>query len=248
MKALIAVFIILAAAAVLSSTTPTTQNIVTTPVVTNTVQPKSIPREYNLSGYRIVYVYGVIGEGLSATVAKQILQLGKTGEPITILINSPGGSVLDGAEIISAMEAAKGPVNTICVELCASMAAMIHSYGHKRLMLDRSIVMYHPASGGLEGEVDKMYSRLSTLKRYVDKLDANVAKRAKLTPEEFRNLYMKELWLDAEDATQQGFADGIVFVRGESAAKLYPDMSILLKNKPGPVGPTVNNPFKLNWF
>lgn len=180
-------------------------------------------KELNLSGSRQVYITGVI-EGNSALIAKQILYLGKSAEPMTIIINSPGGSVVDGAEIIAAIEAASGPVNTLCVELCASMAAMIHSYGTHRLMLNHSIVMFHPASGGVEGEVDKMYSRLSTLKRYVGKMELNVAKRAKISYEQYKARSGVEMWLDAEDAVAQGFADGIVFVRGSDSQKLYVDL------------------------
>lgn len=180
-------------------------------------------KELNLSNNRQVYVYGIIDSGNSSLIAKQILYLGKSPEPLTVIINSPGGSVVDGAEIISAMEAAKGPVNTLCVELCASMAAMIHQYGTNRLMINRALVMFHPASGGLEGEVDKMSSRLGTLKRYIGKMEANVAKRAKISYDEYKRLSGVELWLDAEDAVNQGFADSIVFVRGADAEKLYLD-------------------------
>src|SRR5258706_433270 len=93
-------------------------------------------KEHDLTGDRQVYIYGVIDETNSPQIAQQILTLGKDAKPMTLVINSPGGSVIDGAEIISAIEAAKGPVNTLCVQICASMAAMIHQYGAQRLMLD----------------------------------------------------------------------------------------------------------------
>ncbi len=205
------------------STVPTEKTMETTqlPIITNKVSSNTLKlKELNLSGGRQVYITGVI-EDNAAGIAKQILTLGKTSEPITVIINSPGGSVIDGAEIISAIEAAKGPVNTLCVQLCASMAAMIHSYGTNRLMLNRSIVMFHPASGGLEGEVDKMASRISTLKRYVGKMELNVAKRAHISYEQYKSLSGVELWLDAEDAVSNGFADQIVFVRGSDSDKLY---------------------------
>lgn len=196
----------------------------TSTTVTNKVPSKELKlRELNLSSGREVYVMGVIEENASE-VAKRILTLGKSSEPITIIINSPGGSVIDGAEIISAMEAAKGPVNTVCVELCASMAAMIHQYGTNRLMVNRSIIMFHPASGGADGEIDKMYSRLSVLKRYVGKMELNVAKRAHISYDQYKFLSGVELWLDAEDAVSNGFADQIVFVRGSDSSKLYPTL------------------------
>lgn len=212
------------------------------------VKKERVLHEYDLSGNRIVYVIGEIGESNSAEIAKHLLEMGKDSRPITIIINSPGGSVIDGASIISAIEVAKGPVNTICTQLCASMAAIIHSYGTNRLMLNRSLVMYHPATGSVSGEVDKMSSRLGTLKRYIDKMDDNIAKRAGLSLEEFRHMYEVELWLDAEDAVSRRFADHVVFVRGIQANKLYPEFRPSSdKVTITPVNPN-NNPFKFNWM
>jgi ATP-dependent Clp protease, protease subunit len=178
-------------------------------------------KELNLDDSRQVYIYGVIDENSAPVAAKQILELGKDSRPINILINSPGGSVLDGAAIISAMQAARGPVNTVCVEICASMAAMIHSYGTHRLMIDRSFVMFHPATGGVEGEVDKMYSRLGSLKDYIGDLELNAATRAGMSYQEYKFKSGVEMWLSAKNAIATHYADDIVFVRGEGADKLF---------------------------
>lgn len=102
----------------------------------------------NLVEDQTVEIYGEINES-SEAIAQKITSLAAKGKPIYLLINSPGGSVMDGALIISAIEASKAPVYTICTQLCASMAALIHQYGHTRYMVDRSILMFHPAAGGL---------------------------------------------------------------------------------------------------
>ena len=178
--------------------------------------PKQEDKSLEKSGYkvsqldlnsRIVYIYGEINESTAPIAAQEILKLTSSAEPIYILINSPGGSVLDGAMIISAIEAAKGPVNTICIELCASMAAMIHQYGTNRLVLNRSFLMFHPASGGVEGEVDKSFSRLSSMRRFIGKMEENVALRSKLSYDDYKRKSGVELWLDAEDALNNKFAD-----------------------------------------
>lgn len=158
---------------------------------------------------RTVVIYGEINEGNEQTV-QQLLSLGKTEEPIYVVLKSPGGSVLDGAMIISAMEAAKGPVYTICDTLCASMAAMIFEHGKSRYMVDRSFVMFHPASGGAQGEVDKMVSRMTSVQKFMNKMEAYVANRANITFEKYKQLASVELWIDGEDAVNTGFADGLV--------------------------------------
>ena len=169
------------------------------------LKDKSLEKtKYKLSGLdlnnRVVYIYGEINEASAPLVAEQILKFSESSEPMYIFIDSPGGSVISGAAIISAMEAAKGPVNTVCIQLCASMAAMIHQYGTNRLMLNRAFLMFHPASGGVEGEVDKAFSRLSTMRRFIGKMEENVASRSKISYEEYKRKSGVELWIDSEDA------------------------------------------------
>lgn len=220
-----------------------------------TAQTKLVLKELNLSSNRQVFISGVIDETNSPALTKELLELGKTAEPITIVINSPGGSVFDGAAIISAIEAAKGPVNTLCVQLCASMAAMIHSYGTQRLMLNRSVLMFHPASGGVQGTVDQMHSRLALITSFMTKMEQNVSSRSHTTLEKYKARSRVELWLDAEDSVQQGFADQIVFVRGKDAAKLFQDSGEIRNKQQLPtITPNTNQPLvipvvpKLNWF
>lgn len=234
----------------------------TTAALTNTAvstAPKSrlSLKELDLSDDRQVFVYGPIDEVNSPVIAKQLLELGKSSKPLTVVLNSPGGSVFDGAAIISAMEAARGPVNTLCVQLCASMAAMIHQYGTHRLMLNRSVLMFHPAAGGLQGTIDQMNSRLTLFKSFIGKMEQNVATRSHTTFEAYKARAGVELWIDAEDSVNQGFADQIVFVRGSSAAKLYRESADMkIKHLPAvtPNIPSVDQPSvvpvipKLVWF
>lgn len=195
----------------------------TVPVLKDVVQPQDVvqnkPADVEVAPKHIytlkvtkdnsVLLFGEIGAE-AATVANQILAKSNNNEPTLLLINSPGGSVLDGALIVSAVEASNTPVYAVCMQLCASMASLIHGHASARLMVDRSILMFHPASGSLQGTTNQMYARLSTLTRYVDKMDAMIAARAGISLESFLQRKSGELWIDAEDAVDQHFADAIV--------------------------------------
>lgn len=138
----------------------------------------------------------------------------KGSKPIYLLLDSPGGSVIDGARIISAMQASSRPVYTVCMQICASMAAMILEYGVQRYAVDRALIMFHPASVGVmfQGELDKLVSRYSFLKRFVDKMDAYTAMRSSQTYVEFKSKSTRELWLDSADALTGKYIDSIVRV------------------------------------
>lgn len=184
----------------------------------------SLPGSYKVSDLKIdakqvIQIVGPIGmpslfgPGSNLDIAAKILALSKNHKPIYLLIDSPGGSVMDGAMIISAMEGAGVPVYTVCTKLCASMAFIIHQYGTKRFMVDRAVLMAHPASAGVEGTLEQMHSRLAFLERFTGKLNAGISKRAGLSAEQFKSQYLVEQWLDAEDSTNAHFNDSIVTVK-----------------------------------
>lgn len=157
----------------------------------------------------------------------------KPGKPIYLVLDSPGGSVIDGARIITAMQASKNKVYTVCLQICASMAAMILEYGEERYAVDRSIIMFHPASVGgmIQGELDKVVSRFTFLQRYVDKMDHYTAKRAGVPYPEFKARSNRELWIDAEDALADKLIDKIVLVELQSSVLPADGTSNVLKTK-----------------
>lgn len=152
----------------------------------------------------------------SVSLAKnQITSLSKEYKDLYLYIDSPGGSVFDGNILVSHIEGTKARIHTVCVGLCASMAAQIFSHGHKRYLVDRSVLMFHQASGGVRGNIKGMKSLLTFIDREVRKLDAYVANRAGMTPEAFDRLVENDFWVAADDALELKLADEIVHLSVE---------------------------------
>lgn len=174
----------------------------------------AVTRTLELNDRNTLTLFDEVGTVNSEKIANNIANLNKlsTSEPIYLLLDSPGGSVIDGAKVINSIEASRRPVHTVCVTICASMAAVIHSYGHKRLAMNRAILMYHDASGGFRGEFPSIESLFMTIKRYVEKFDANIVKRSKIDKATFEKLKEIDLWIDTEDAMSKGLVDELVFV------------------------------------
>lgn len=170
----------------------------------------------DLSSANIITLYGEIGPESTQGVLTQLANFNKDNDkPIYLLLNSPGGSVLDGAHIMTAIQNSKNPVYAVNMDMCASMCFMILEHASVRMALDRTILMAHPASLTLmyQGEIDKVVSRMTFLKRFVDKMDHYIAKRSGSTYEQFKLKSSKELWLDSEDALKSNLLDQIVEVR-----------------------------------
>lgn len=163
-----------------------------------------------INGARTVPLIGVVGSN-ALFAADRIAELAaKSNEPIWLILSGPGGSVLSGSMLISAIQASKAPVYTVCVMLCASMDAMIHQYGAKRYMVDRTWIMFHPASGGAGGEVDKMFSMIRFVKGYITKIEYEIAAKQKLSYEDYKAKTSIEMWLDSEEAVTNSVAEAIV--------------------------------------
>lgn len=179
----------------------------------DTVQPTQKVKVLTLTDENTIELNDEISYQSSLDAIKKIKAAQSNGVPrLTLLITSPGGSVLDGAQIIAAIQGSKVPVDTVCVLICASMGAQIHQSGAKRYMTGHSILMFHPASGGFQGEFDTMISRMNFLNRYINKMDAYVAQRAGIPYAEFKKRTRSEYWLDATEATGERFNDGVVYL------------------------------------
>ena len=110
-----------------------------------------------------VYIFGVIETGMAARIIPQMhyieqkmieQNVPEEERILTVLINSPGGSVSDGLAIYDTINALNCHVRTICVGMAASMGAFLLSAGTRgmRLALPNSEIMIHQPLGGARGQ------------------------------------------------------------------------------------------------
>lgn len=119
---------------------------------------------------------------------------------IQVNINSPGGNVVDGYNICNALLHTSIPVDTYCVGIAASMAAVAFMCGRKRIMADYSSLMIHNPFGGDDKKM---------LKALQDSLVKLVCAKSKLSEDEVAKMMNKETWLSAKEALECGFATEI---------------------------------------
>lgn len=213
--------------------------------VEEVLSKKKLVKDVAVDFDRTVYLDGEV-HGYSMNKAiKELKAIDDTTGPIFVLINSPGGSVFDGERFISAIESASNPVYTVCTNLCASMGAIIHQYGTKRFAYDRSVLMFHDASGGLRGPVKNMKSMLSFIERKIQKVNAYIAKKSGMSYESFMKLHAHDLWIDAEDAKDLKLVDDIIIVKDDANRAASAGVEEKKSKEPTkvPYAPKTNDPF-----
>lgn len=131
-------------------------------------------------------------------------------KPIQLLINSPGGHVDAGWQIIDTMLSLSSPVITVNTGTCASMASVILSFGAHRRSLPHARVMLHEVSAGTSGKLREMQARMEETERVNKTTMSALAKNCGKTYEELMNDVIRDKWMTAEESIEYGIIDEII--------------------------------------
>lgn len=163
---------------------------------------------------RIILLTEEINEATTSIIISELLYLHAQDNkaPITLYINSPGGSVYCGLAIYDIMNKISCPVITIGLGLCASMGAFLLSSGTKgkRYALENAEIMIHQPLGDSKGQVSDI--EIMT-KRYVylkTKLNNILAKNTGQSIKKIAADTDRDYFLNAEDAKEYGLIDEVI--------------------------------------
>ena len=165
---------------------------------------------------RIVFIGEPINDTVASLVVAQLLYL-ESQDPekeICLYINSPGGSISAGMAIYDTMNYIKCPVSTICIGMCASMAAVLLACGEKgrRIALPHSKIMIHQPliNGHFRDQATNLEieaAEMERIRKMLNQLLADVTGKDVETIEKDtdRNNYM-----DALSAMEYGLVDKVL--------------------------------------
>lgn len=162
---------------------------------------------------RILFVNTDVNSTMANILTAQLLWLDQQGnKPINMYINSPGGSVIDGLQIIDTMNFINSPISTTCLGMAASMGAVILSCGEKgeRYVLTHSRVMIHQISSKMGGTYEDMRIEFEQTERCKKDVYNILAQNIGKTNEEIETLCDRNNWFIGQEAIDLGIADKMV--------------------------------------
>ena len=161
---------------------------------------------------RAVFINGEINDDMASSVVAELLFLEAASpeKPISLYINSPGGSVTAGLAIYDTMRHVRCKVHTLCIVQAVSMAAILLAAGDERSILPSSRVMIHQPSGGAEGRQTDIVIIAKEITRIRTKLSKIIALHTGQPLEKVEEDIEKDNFMEAEEALEYGLADEIV--------------------------------------
>ena len=166
---------------------------------------------------RIIFITGAIEDQMANLIVAQLLYLESTDpeKPISLYINSPGGSVSAGWAIIDTMKYIRPDIHTICVGQAASMGAMILSCGTKsyRTCLPNARVMIHQPMTSSQGQASDIEITAKEIIKTRTKLSQTLSDNTGKSFKEIEKTIDRDFWMSADEALKFGIIDKITSSR-----------------------------------
>lgn len=163
---------------------------------------------------RVICLNGPIEDDTSAIVVAQLLFLESENpsKPLSLYINSPGGSVTAGLAIYDTMQYIRCPVSTLCVGQAASMGSLLLAAGApgERRSLPNARVMIHQPSGGASGQATDIAIHAKEILKVRERLNAIYHKHTGQDIEKIEKCMERDLFMSPEEAKDFGIVDEVI--------------------------------------
>lgn len=172
---------------------------------------------------RMVVLGAQVDDAIANRICGQLLLLSEEDpkRDITLIINSPGGSVTAGMAIYDTMRFIPNDVATLVMGFAGSMGQFLLCTGApgKRFSLPNARIMMHQPSGGMGGTAADIAIQAENLAYTKRRLQELIAEHTGQPVERIAEDQRRDRWFTAEEAREYGFVDRVV----ESVAELGGD-------------------------
>lgn len=147
-------------------------------------------------------------------IEKNLLPDSERPEKLTLVINSPGGSVHAAFALIDTMKGSAIPVHTVGLGLIASCGVLTFMAGEKghRVITPNTSILSHQYSWGSGGKEHELFARVKEFELSTERMLQHYKKCTGLSEKVIREVLLpaEDVWLSAKEAIKYKIADKIV--------------------------------------
>lgn len=179
---------------------------------------QAIPIEDAFLRDRKIFLVGEVNDESCNELIKQLMYMESEDNnlPITLYINSPGGSVGSGLAVYDTIRLMKSPVRAVVTGIAASMGSIILLACEKenRYMLPSSKIMIHDCSWGSRNfggyKPHEIEQELDQLKDTNARLLKIISERCGKTLKQVSKVTMHDSYFDSREAIDFGLVSAVV--------------------------------------
>jgi len=168
---------------------------------------------------RSVLVHEVVSDTLARKVSAQLLLMQQMDDkaPITVYINSPGGSADSGFAIYDFLRFVKPPVRTVVTGLCASAAVMIYLAAprERRFSTPNSRFLLHQPSTMMFGSASDIQINAEEIVKLRERYNEIVAAETGKSAAQVTKDADRDFWMSPQQAKEYGLVGKVVKTTSE---------------------------------
>lgn len=149
-----------------------------------------------------------------------VMEKENPSEPVTVFINSPGGSADSGFAIYDLLRFVETPIRTVVNGICASAAILVFLAADRkqRFSLPHSRFLIHQPSTGGHGSASDLAITAQQILKMRERYNQIVAEATGQKPEKVLADVDRDFWLTASEAVEYGLAGKMAAHRAEIAS------------------------------
>lgn len=164
---------------------------------------------------REIVLFGQIDNDMAYSAGVKLRYLAHENKrPITLVLNTPGGSVIDGMSLYDAITYVQEmgcDVRVVCTGACMSMGTIVLQAANERLCTPNAVFMLHELSMVNAGSLGQLKDRHNEAERLQRMLNDILMKRSGVSKDQLSKLIeRRDLYLTAQEARKYNFIDDIV--------------------------------------
>jgi len=162
-------------------------------------KPYSLFEQVIVSKIICFYLNGEIGDAGEYAEMIHRIRTSTENDVIEIHLNTPGGDLDTGVQLINAIKSSAAYVITVIDSRAHSLGTLLFLSGDEQLVHDNCTMMFHNFSSGTYGKGNEQQAELDTIIKWFNKLIRKVCHPFLDSEEIGRILKGEDIWMDTDE-------------------------------------------------